>query len=571
MKAQLFITTLMLMIMGGCSSGGGSALPQASIPAPADDCGESGSSSCVTISSPDSEGFVTITGAEGAVPASATIEIRTSSSTSLLKWLDHLSTKAYATTCESDLPECSLSGATEDCHTTADSDGSFVVRIEAEVDETLSITYFDPDTCDKSEAFEESVTSDLVTLEFEGVTLAYNQSIGIGYVLGYNASTNIIKIATLSISEEEIAVSASTTLESLEGTPLFMDKLSSAEKFLIQTTNNAVLLAEGDSTTFYTIKLDNSVDQIPEKIGVQKNFSYLSISDSSSDCTVTSGKTDRLFMPATAGSLEIYPSAPYFVLDPQNSTPDSELNYYGNPALYNFAAIMDTDEALTLETVDHLYIAERGNQGYFIGDFSDGNKYLIEISMARAYCTSTTISGEGGEDLAVIRLPSELTNPGSVTFLGDFNLGEESGSLLLIPHKGTTELIVVNPDDGTSNTLDVASDLGLTSFTSVYETVSIRMPSSFPLQYALLGDANSLSILGISEDLTGLAFDLDFNIGINPVDVEFVTSLDLTDVDISTESILEDFIGSSSLLVLSGGGDDDGFSFLRLVPLSETE
>ncbi len=131
--------------LGSASCRSNSALPQASIPAPANDCGDSGSTGCVTVSSPDSEGFVTITGAEGAVPDSATVEVRVSAgSSSLFRWLDDLCPSAYASSCESELPECSADGATEDCHTTADEDGSFLVRIEAVVESTISIVRLKP-------------------------------------------------------------------------------------------------------------------------------------------------------------------------------------------------------------------------------------------------------------------------------------------------------------------------------------------------------------------------------------------------------------------------------------------
>lgn len=571
--------------LGSASCSNNSALPQASIPAPANDCGDSGSTACVTVSSPDSEGFVTITGAEGAVPESATVEIRVSGATSFLRWIDGFCPSAYASTCESELPECSSDGATEDCHTTAESDGSFVVRIEADLDNTISIVYLDPDTCETSEAYEETVTSDLVTLEMEGVALAYNRASSTGYVFGYaptgDSSTDEIQMATLSIGGGAVSVSSVTDLDLLDDNPISMDNLPNAEQFVFQSRDGVVMISAEDSSSLTRIRiapdLDESTDQNPDEFLVQKNFNYSAISDTSSACTTTSGTTDRIFMPATSDTLasSSYSSVPYFVLDPRNSSADEENFYYGNAVHYMFSS--SELESLSLETVYQLYIAENGSKGFFIAGFSDGNKYLVEMPVYRAYCTTTNVN-VADEDLTVVRLSSELTNPGPATFLGEFGLSSgdvgNGEQVLVVPDLGTGNLFTIDYSRVSSDDwIDVINELGLSSFTSVSEVIQSRLAADYSgLQLVFTGAPNSLGVFGLEgESLDGLVHESSFNIGINPNDIQFVTTIDFNATELTTETLLESFNDASSVLVLSGGGDGDGFSFLRLIPLSETE
>lgn len=234
-----------LPVLLSCSTGGSSssgASPVASVPLPED----------VTISSPDSDGFVTVTAVNDFVPDSATVIITVSaSSTSLLpsslpELLTSVTTPAYASTCSSDLPECPDLDDGGSCQHEADATGSFTTQVPADETDTIAISYLDPDSCAEVEVYTGLTISDnILSLNVEAQSLVVLSGADVGYVVGSDSEGHDV-LLEINLSDDGEGHSFS---ESLDFTDLGYSAASDLDYFE-DHNENAFLVGGSTAGTF---------------------------------------------------------------------------------------------------------------------------------------------------------------------------------------------------------------------------------------------------------------------------------------------------------------------------------
>jgi hypothetical protein len=207
---RIFILFFVLVLSYGSMSCGSttssSAAPQASIPLPSND-------DPITVSSPNSEGFVTITASIAAVPNDSivVIEVTDAIETSFLDSnLEDLSKQLFAaayaqTTCTSALPQCPELSA-DQCQVTANADGSFTTQVPATADQGVVVSYLDVDnSCSETQAYGANVNSNILALDFEVTDYAYDEDDAFIYLLTEEGTTNPEDESTTNLVVYDIA------------------------------------------------------------------------------------------------------------------------------------------------------------------------------------------------------------------------------------------------------------------------------------------------------------------------------------------------------------------------------
>ncbi|MBI2335173.1 MAG: hypothetical protein HYU97_00200 [Deltaproteobacteria bacterium] len=178
---------IFIFILAGC---GGGASPPAGIPAPV--------SSAITVTAPNENGFVTITGAAGAVPGSATVTAGNVNNGAVVRWFEK--------------PFVSVAHALVQDSVVANADGSFVITtVEAQVGHTIRLRYtlnsFISETTDKIVPNNVLLLDSALTPRYADIHRATN----IGYVTsgdGINGQifqvdvTGLALLTTLTINNE---------------------------------------------------------------------------------------------------------------------------------------------------------------------------------------------------------------------------------------------------------------------------------------------------------------------------------------------------------------------------------
>ncbi len=217
--AALFTGFFYMGGLVGCGASG--LLPQTSLPLPEND-------DPITISSPDSAGYVVITGSDEAVPESSTIIVtvtEASSSLNLQKLGDALINTANAATCTSELPQCPELSGDNQCQFTANDDGSFTLSVPASLSSTIAVNYLDPTTCAEVEAYEEVVEEGITSIDMDIDSLFSDDASGLLYFLGADADGNVILRTMDPETETTTDVLLETTTESSRRVELFRDHL----------------------------------------------------------------------------------------------------------------------------------------------------------------------------------------------------------------------------------------------------------------------------------------------------------------------------------------------------------
>ncbi len=558
-----------VFLLPACS--GGNALPQASIPPPANSCSSGSSTSCLTVSAPDASGFVTITASAGAVPDSSTVEVRVSSSVSrLLKMLDAFSSPVSAATCASSLPECSADGSTEDCSLTSNDDGSFLVRIQASLNDTVSVVYLDPDTCGTSEAYESVVSHDFVPLSLEAYTLGYDYKTDTGVVFGVNETTSQNQISSFTESSGVVTVDTAVDVD-ISGTPVSLAVIPNSSGMFFLTDAAAGFLPDGGSI-LEVMEEASSVIDVPSSQEVQFGFNYpVSGADftiaNGMDClspsTYAGSTIDRLFFPSTSNILSVEAFSPFFVYDPVH---DTSLKI----ADYDFNSSTSILKDLDMESVEKIYISSTGKEGYFVALFSDGFYYLIPIPMDNGFCNAIV---SDATQFSPIQLPSGFGKPGEALWFGDLGLSGLAGSdplaenLLLIPDTQNDSIVVVDlKEDNPPVTVSLSSEAALTGASKV---VALNVPYKFSLGFVALNNSFMLPSFEIDSAFALSVVTYDIAVGLNPIDIDIVSPIDWRSDSLVLSTLADDFASSAHLFVISTGLSGDGFSTLRVVPLSD--
>lgn len=562
-----------------CSGTGSNALPQASLPAPTE-CDEG----CIVVSSPDSSGFVTISGSAGVVPDSAIVlvEIEAGSSSRLFyKMLDgiiavSMIALAHAAECSSDAPLCSgvAAGFSGTCQLTAAEDGSFVIRIPAGLEDTLKVSYLDPeDACEEvarlDQKVSDAVSNRYLALSVEAVGMVQDGSNIYAFGADGEAANKMI---TINISDLDNPTASDPVAISLSGAPqsmpllfefgdTFIAAMTTSEQAALVDVNNVVSLSDIAQLT------PGEGSLIAERAFINKEFTYpdANSGDSSIDNEFFScpeeaevknlwGTTvDRiLFSRTIAATSEADSFHPIAVLDAVPASLGESLRV--RPISYASVFFHDVDPAAEITEVVDLVLLPDATKGFFLGKFDISGVsrfYLVEVPLDTVFCSGMIATGE---EVVVVPLPEDLQEPGRITTFELDNVGH-----FLIPDQATAVFYVVN-----LSTEVVQAITPITLSESQLAGSQIFFPGTLPgdksgflgvgsdtfLQILELDTSAGLGDLGLTE-LTSTFF-----VGLNPQIM--ITMDNPTNIGLTTDN--------ATLVILDQGIAADGSSQILLIP-----
>lgn len=556
---------LLLFIGHGCNTQ--SAVPQISIPAPANEC-SSHSNNCITVATDSANSLVTVTAGAGAVPDSSTVLLRIESNSVSKTFLEWLIPSATAQSCSSDLPVCQADGSTDSCQTTANSDGSFSVSLTGNAGDDLTISYLDSNTCNEEETLTEEVTNGFFTLSLEGASLSVNSNDTI-FVFGTNLEGNN-QVSTVVVNSNNNLELGNQYLPDISGDPIGIDYLPQTQYMaLLSDSEFAIYNPASDNLAAYNID-----DSIGAFIASQKSYNYPSSSEFSVNYSCLgndySGRTvDRVIIAHSAEELARNPDSPFKIMDGA---------YDGYDFLQSIRSVSydfeDLDVSLvgaTLTEIVNLQIDHQNLEGFFIGNFTLADNtermYLIEIPLTNQGFCSTI---DSSLDLEVLALPTDLNQPRTQYWLGRLtdNLLDES----IITMDGNNLLVMdLDGDQVYSDELDITP---LTT-TSYLNGLTHIIPQEAAMSHILNfigissehrrlvglemtgtqapGDSTTIESIAIEEFETGIS------LGIRPIEMKL-----LTDVT----GFSEDFsLFDGSLIILNQGLADDGSCTLQHLDL----
>lgn len=573
---------LALLLLGSCSTGG-SALPQASIPAPSAQC--DGGGDCITVSSPNTQGLVTVTASAGAVPDSAVVIIGVEGTSPQLAFLfslfDPLIPLAHAQPlCESELPECSEDAFDGQCQVTAGTDGSFRVRIPAELGEQINISYIDPNTCAEVETLDQTIDIKFLPLAVEGEFLVLGPNSTV-LTLGKDSNGNL-RVQEVDLTNPAQPVFTLSDVIDITGNLLSAD-------FITFNNGDALIIVTDQETVFVDMSTDPfviyTVDQLflqdPTFLArhafVQKNFTYSADELGASPCpgvpTELVGQTaDRAFFAREIDTTDAEDQKhPIAILDQQSV--DNQ-NPQVRPIRYNFESYGDRVPSLvgaSLVSVEGLYLSLGSDNGAFfiaVFELSSGQQsaFFFEIPMITTLCDSR-VNSDLFPELAIIEIPSELTAFGNMGIWDRslFNNPEAFG-VGLMADRVTNSLFVFDllAESVHGNINFVALDDSYIS--KVTHLTRFDLTSSFPIDFAGIGERSRIVKLEFNVTTAGgfntvsiTEKETNIHSGVGPVDMRLlINSADFGQLTID-----------ATLLILSQGIPDDGFSSLRLVPTTD--
>lgn len=244
---NLFLVGLtgLAIFLEACGSSSGA--PPLSIPAPA--------TANITISSPDAQGLVTVTGA--AVEARANFIIQATNTTASSALLEELINLLISEA----LAQVAVACGDHCVQTTAAADGSFSLQIEADRDDVLSIVLMDPDTNTESDPIEESVPDNVPALRMVPRALAIDQANNQAFVVGVLADTGMVTVVDL----QNNTVASSFELSTNDPQDIAFDSIDN-ELLIPDLSGNIVLIVSLDNTD---VANQRGIDvQSPESIAI---------------------------------------------------------------------------------------------------------------------------------------------------------------------------------------------------------------------------------------------------------------------------------------------------------------
>jgi hypothetical protein len=258
----LFATAISAsFFLQACSTGSSSsASPVASVPLP-----EEGT---IVVSSPNEDGFSTITGAANAAPASAIVFVEVSAASSfnfdVPSVLKNLVGPAHATTstCSSDLPTCPTLSSDNECQFTANEDGSFVFQVPAEAGSEITLGYLDADNSCTETIYEENFTidDDVLSANLDIVSAAFPSSADEWdiHLLGLN-NEGVPAVVTVNRETQLLSDAVISGLSEITDTPtqIIVDNLTA-------TDTQGVGLCTSAGTFFTTSHPAESYDPLLE-------------------------------------------------------------------------------------------------------------------------------------------------------------------------------------------------------------------------------------------------------------------------------------------------------------------
>lgn len=460
---EVLVLFYVFMLTGACQSTGG-ALPQTSIPLPENDP--------ITISSPDSAGFVVVTGAQNAVPASVKVIISVSSSGSYLNRFEYfwswLVTNAVAQTgCTSSLSECPTLTSGK-CQVTADADGGFQFSLPAAQGDTISIDYLNPEkNCAQTDAFSASVTGGIVSVDLKAVAmdLAMDPDGSANELLILGTRSDTTQIDIRSISDGSLVA----TLEpDMEGTPedvAVMADHSGDQVAVLQSSQETQIVPYSD----HSINENQQKDLVLESGGTPvENLSFRAVdtftyppatdTDCISSAHFQSGQTyTRVFF---TDNQKLY------ILD---SIDDFSDNSQSGDELIVRKVTLQLVDFPDVSVVKLPFVGMLDSTFVVVAGFSDGSSdevtyYAIEISQDSGFCS-------GNLDVSSDAKRIQMAKTSDAVFAALFELFDSSGEAVF--RLGVLKEDTQNIKFIDATNMELAETISVRSAVSEYDDLAI--------------------------------------------------------------------------------------------------
>ena len=421
----------------------GSAAPVAVIPDPyADDP--------ITISAPNADGYVTVTGGEDSVGASSVVILEvseaTSSSISLLKLCDALVGEAYATTCSSDLPACPTLDSDNKCQVSSDSDGAFTTTVPASASDQITVYYLDPTDCSEVTVGTSLVTSNVMALSTEAVGVEAHPTLDYLYILG-NDEDGVAEILKYDLDDGTYI----TYIIDLGDAAVKLHSFSDANNnfyLIVKTSEHMILVpvesaGEIDQDQFVTILGSDlmSIDALKFLHSTTKQY------DATTDTCVSASLFDDLTN-ATFTRLIFGVEDSLFYVDFDDNWMDSHDFHSSDPSYYvlNKVEIITNDvlditgtEAVNSQIALFKVLSTGSVDGVIALSDGDDNYYAVFNLAVYDFCAPAFSLGFD-EDLMYVDLGTSANTP-------RFQFGLASNDTVVITalKRAEEQLYIVNP------------------------------------------------------------------------------------------------------------------------------
>lgn len=235
-----FVCSVVIISWGMAQCGattGGAAAPQSSIPLP-------DAQDPITVSAPDADGIVRVTGSAGAVPNNAVVVVEVGVATTSSLGAELCVAKVdeiFKTECTSALPACPSLDSDNKCQDTAADDGSFTLQVPAGVDDNILVSYLDPDTCAETTAYTVVVTENVRSVPMDVADVFYIEDTDTLIFFGSTEDDDAALIA-YNLSDSS---SFDNSLDPIAGVPLSIDYFEdmSAVEYALVTTSEGISIA----------------------------------------------------------------------------------------------------------------------------------------------------------------------------------------------------------------------------------------------------------------------------------------------------------------------------------------
>lgn len=537
--------TLTVLWMASCSSGGGSASPQANIPLPSSD-------DPITVSSPDATGYITITGNSSAVPNDAIVIIEVVSGTSHfdfdLTFPDLIPSAYAATSCSSSLPECPTLNDDDTCRGTANADGSFTIQVPATSSDSLIISYLDEaNNCSEVEAYGAQISDNIIALSFDVVAATYDSINGVVYFLNDTSSAGVVAYDVESGESQTLDITLVGTPEDIK---LVQDS-AGHNYVVIQTSDETTIssLVGGASVADITVDTRIFVDSSDVAIADLDflsafSFTYSYDDDTCLDSSIFNAADGYVrFFFQNEGSLYVLEMTDGLTNVDTESLSASH-NLVPRGISMSFDALVDAGlttsyqvsglEEVSISSAHNAYVVSIDDEG------SEAEYVVVRKAADNNYCDSSiSFSGDSTEILHLgtanvpyISVSASADSAGVLSFL---DINNQALSLVNLdgndlPCAVSGELIFGDMGADSENACidDYDSDLGLSFATDDLDVTDIAAVHTFvpeggvPLinEIFLLGENNGASDFIVSDGTTESSYETEVVSLINPVAIE---------------------------------------------------
>ncbi len=278
-KKTLTYLILLLVLTSFTACLSNSASPTASLPLPPLD-------EPITVSAPDSNGYVTVTGGTSAVPNSSVVIIEVGSSTAslnLMDYCDKFMNTAYAQTCSSDLPQCPTLSSDNKCQYTSSSDGSFTLQVPATTSNQITVSYLDLTTCEETEVGSLSIDDNIISLSMDAAAMVYDTATQKTYIIGNNSSGEFI-LQTYDSSDNSVVEAVIAESGTAQAIHQFDD--SAGNSYLVMKSSAGTYV--GPSETLTALSASNFVQVFDSTEAVISDLEFLSADSVAFDSTIDS-------------------------------------------------------------------------------------------------------------------------------------------------------------------------------------------------------------------------------------------------------------------------------------------